>query len=622
MLRLLLRASAFAVIVASSVALAQPQGLPRLLGPSVGKAASKSSVGTTPQARLVRPDVKLLEQLARDPFAGSEGARFVLDLFPGLELEAEVVAAETRSTGATVFARLKDVDLGSAVLTWESGVLTAAVDFPLGNFTITRQADGNYEVARMAAQWFPIELKPRTVFGVMPKAATGRAGFPEKDAPVDSGRLIDIMVVWTPAAQSSAGGLANVRSLAQAAVDSANAIYLNSGIANRLRLVHAQQIGYLERTSCGATTFDCALDDLTFVGDGLIDEVHSLRDLHGADLVALLIDDDPQFCGLAWLPDSISAENAWLGFSVTARSCALGNKSFAHELGHNMGAHHDPANSDDAGPKPYNHGYISPQRTWRTVMAYGDPCSFCPRLSFFSNPRLNNVDGDALGTAMQSNNALVLNLTGKAIAGYRSTSALHPLPQRFTDVATNHPFFGDIEFLAQAGITNGCSVAEFCPDSVVTRGQMAAFLERAMRAANWAPPPPSGGFNDVLPGAPFAGYIEQLYVDGITNGCSSTPLQYCPDNPVTRGQMAVLLLNASCGPAYTPSAPPSQTFADVPLNHPFASEIDKLYGLGITRGCATSPLRYCPDAPVTRGQAAALLERSFPFRTPSEVCSP
>ena len=85
--------------------------------------------------------------------------------------------------------------------------------------------------------------------------------------------------------------------------------------------------------------------------------------------------------------------------------------------------------------------------------------------------------------------------------------------------------------------------------------------------------------------------------------------------------MAVFLLRARCGSAYLPNAPAVQSFSDVPLGHQFARYIYKLYGLGITGGCATGPLRYCPDAAVTRAQMAAFIERSYPLLTPSETCS-
>ena len=182
-----------------------------------------------------------------------------------------------------------------------------------------------------------------------------------------------------------------MQNLAQASVDSANAAYLNSGVAQRLRLVHRQQVAYTERTNCagGGTAFDCALDDVTDNGDGYMDNVHTLRDTHGADLVALLINDGA-FCGLAWLPSTPSAD---IGFSVTAHNCAVGNKSFAHELGHNMGAHHDPANASSSGPKPFNKGYISPQLNWRTVMAYPAHRAAAARASTTSPTRSSRTTG-------------------------------------------------------------------------------------------------------------------------------------------------------------------------------------------------------------------------------------
>jgi len=82
----------------------------------------------------------------------------------------------------------------------------------------------------------------------------------------------------------------------------------------------------------------------------------------------------------------------------------------------------------------------------------------------------------------------------------------------------------------------------YCPNNPVTRGQMAVFLERAI--GNFAPnPSPTDMFSDVANDA-FKPFIEELYNDGITSGCSTNPLNYCPGSPVTRGQMAVFLVKA------------------------------------------------------------------------------
>jgi hypothetical protein len=59
--------------------------------------------------------------------------------------------------------------------------------------------------------------------------------------------------------------------------------------------------------------------------------------------------------------------------------------------------------------------------------------------------------------------------------------------------------------------------------------------------------------------------------------------------------------------------PPSATgvFADVPVSDPTSSWIEELYGMTVTGGCLTNPLRYCPDSPNTRGQMAVFLVKTF-----------
>ena len=184
----------------------------------------------------------------------------------------------------------------------------------------------------------------------------------------------------------------------------------------------------------------------------------------------------------------------------------------------------------------------------------------------------------------------------------------------FSDVPPTHPFFRWIETLFGAGITGGCSTTplQYCPDDGVTRGQMAVFLLRGMHGAGYQPPAATGVmFTDVPATQPFAKWIEQLAREGITGGCSTSPPQYCPDDGVTRGQMAVFLLRAKHGAGYAPPAATGTMFTDVPGTHPFAAWIEQLAREGITGGCSTSPPQYCPDATVTRGQMAVFLVRAF-----------
>jgi uncharacterized protein (DUF1800 family) len=99
-----------------------------------------------------------------------------------------------------------------------------------------------------------------------------------------------------------------------------------------------------------------------------------------------------------------------------------------------------------------------------------------------------------------------------------------------------------IEQLYTEGITGGClggSPPTYCPNSSVTRGQMAAFLLKIFHGTGYAPPAATGVFSDVPVSMPLAPWIEEMARLAITSGCG--PGMYCPSNAVTRGQMAVFL---------------------------------------------------------------------------------
>jgi hypothetical protein len=195
-----------------------------------------------------------------------------------------------------------------------------------------------------------------------------------------------------------------------------------------------------------------------------------------------------------------------------------------------------------------------------------------------------------------------------SFAGYGNTSY-----RQFLDVPLAYWAAGGIERLYDAGITNGCSQNPplFCPEQSLTRAQMAVLLGRAMHGAAYVPPSASGTVFGDVPALYWASdWIEQLYRDGVTLGCASQPPSYCPEGNVTRAEMAVFLVRVTHGSAYVP---PSATriFSDVPTDYWAAAWIEQLYADGITTGCASVPLRYCPEGNVTRAQTALLLGRAF-----------
>src|SRR5688572_19934010 len=133
---------------------------------------------------------------------------------------------------------------------------------------------------------------------------------------------------------------------------------------------------------------------------------------------------------------------------------------------------------------------------------------------------------------------------------------------------------------------------------------MAVFLLVAKLGRSYVPPRPIKGiFEDVPATSPFAHWIEDLWSRQIVSGCGMD--YYCPSAPVTRAQMAVMLLRTLEGPSYVPPACTTPVFGDVPCSDPFARWVNELAARGITAGCGGG--LYCPSSPVTRGQMAVFL---------------
>jgi hypothetical protein len=120
-----------------------------------------------------------------------------------------------------------------------------------------------------------------------------------------------------------------------------------------------------------------------------------------------------------------------------------------------------------------------------------------------------------------------------------------PGSQRFDDVPPANPFYNFIDRLAVLQITLGCQANPplYCPGDPVKREQMAAFILRGLGEFN-PPTPPTQRFDDVPPANQFYSFIDRMAVLQITLGCSSSPPLYCPNDNVTRAQMAAFLVRA------------------------------------------------------------------------------
>jgi len=122
----------------------------------------------------------------------------------------------------------------------------------------------------------------------------------------------------------------------------------------------------------------------------------------------------------------------------------------------------------------------------------------------------------------------------------------------FSDVPAGQWFTGYVERLFELGISNGYPDGTYRPTDLVTRGEMAAFILRALKEdTNVALY--RGLFSDVVSTAWYALFAERLYDLEITKGCAAVPLQYCPDGAVKRDEMASFLARAL---GLTPIPPP------------------------------------------------------------------
>jgi len=214
-----------------------------------------------------------------------------------------------------------------------------------------------------------------------------------------------------------------------------------------------------------------------------------------------------------------------------------------------------------------------------------------------------------------------------ATAGLASVTVFNPIPGggtaaplsfyinvTFLDVPTTYFAAAYVQAIVDAGVTAGCAPRLFCPERSTSRAEMAVFLLKSDLGATYVPPPAQGGvFADVQPGDFAADWIEDLAGRNITGGCD--PANYCPTRAVTRAEMAVLLLKTSQGATYVP--PPAQggVFADVQPGDFAADWIEDLAARGITGGCDIVP-NFCPGRPVTRGEMAVFLTKTFNLPLP------
>ncbi len=364
---------------------------------------------------------------------GKQGETAVtFNLFEDTIFTVQKTAVEPIPGGYIWYGKIKDISPSQVIIVVRDGVLVADIRLPEGIYQIRSAAGGLYKAQELNEAGFPeveddfISVEPNVSGSNQPTAVTA-----------DDGSVIDVMISYTQDARQDAGGEESMIALVYLAVAQANTAYANSDITQRIRLVHYLEVAY---TESGSSSTD--LSRLRNTSDGYIDHLHPLRDAYGADLVALWTNNGGGVCGRAYLMTSNDPGFASSGFSFNQYGCATSIMSFAHETGHNMGAHHDwyVAGTSSSTFSPYYHGYIDTTAGWRTIMSYTSHCTAlgisCPKIPNFSNPDVDeggNPTGVPIGTNdtcttgvtnhpdCDADNRTVLNNTALTVANFRQT---------------------------------------------------------------------------------------------------------------------------------------------------------------------------------------------------------
>jgi hypothetical protein len=369
----------------------------------------------------------------------SKGKTLPLNLFNDVFFTVVLDRIDARSNGLIWIGHIDGVAYSQVTLVTGDGLMAGHIAMPGAIYRVRYAGNGVHAVQEINQAALPPEKEPLTA-GTS-TISTPRNGVFNLYLPLvlksaGGGATITIMVVYTPAARVAAGGTTAMNNEIALAVSTTNTTYSNSGITQRLQLVHTAQVSYTESSDMGTD-----LNRVTNPSDGYMDNVHALRNTYAADLVNLLVEypSSYQWCGVAWLMTNVShAFESW-AFSVVWRgSCAVSNLSFAHELGHNMGALHDWYMDAGTAPYTYAHGYVNATARWRTIMAYNNRCTAagfsCTRLQYWSNPDIT-YGGAPLGVAegtstactvsnlsnppCDADNRKTLNNTASTIAGFR-----------------------------------------------------------------------------------------------------------------------------------------------------------------------------------------------------------
>ncbi len=376
--------------VATLVLVAAPAEGQRLL--TLGPQATQPATGT---AQDFGPDISPIAVQVDLGFLRTEPGRLELPTPDGRVLAAELSVFEDRGDGDLMWSGgLAGAAYDSVVLTVEGGRLVGWFGEPGGvRYRISARPDGEGQMASGAG--VP-EREPEALCAVGAESGPrllAQARLPAEAVAVDpparvvaaqNHEQLDILVVYTGAAAVNWANRGGAEASIRSAGDYLNMVLRNGGIGVSARIVHiAQVLGPLNYVGRNGTGYygSSIISQLRFDGEAL-----RLRREHGADLVHLFTGESPWVLGGACgqhyvLGRGDSAEDfSEFGYGWTSNACSDDGPIFAHEVGHGLGAHHDPDNGGSPlfafRPYAFGHGNLDRIPNVGTIMSYtgqGEP---------------------------------------------------------------------------------------------------------------------------------------------------------------------------------------------------------------------------------------------------------
>lgn len=414
----------FAVAIGAGAALPMFEAVPAspaLNSVSAGDPAVKRSrfVRLTSAVNQIEEPVDLVAQSLQ------------VNLFHDREFTLNVERWKQTAFGGHAFrGPIGDNPWSSGLFVHQNGVVAGVVNVPgAGVFRIQHVGAGVHKIVELDPANMAqcgVDLLPD---GIAPVTGRGETSAEDVSAnqtvagelPLNSTRgpvvqgdpaTVDIMIVYTDLSMEGAGGRDGIETLAQLAVEESNFCFENSQVDLQLNIVNIRKVDYEETGSIQT--------DLQNLQGGRIDGLEDLRFIqYKADLVSMITEreDSGTIAGIAYvMVDPGNPNNRNIpAYSVVRRAYAVGNYTFPHEIGHNLGCAHDRDNSSpppNNGAFDYSYGerFVAQNVTYATVMTYPPGV----RIPYFSNPNISyqgTPTGVSSNSPLGTDNAATINYT-------------------------------------------------------------------------------------------------------------------------------------------------------------------------------------------------------------------